>query len=627
MSRVRYPDVNAAPRAAFLYPWQAPVALLAVLLLAGCEANSVNSIAPAADAASLGPPRSIGDVQGGSARSPYEGRVVNLQGVVTGNFVSGLEGFFMQDASGAEDGDRATSDALFVRWSRGKLPKVRRGDRLAVSGKVEEIGDGEHRLTALSDASIEVLGRAAVSATVITEAPARAQDWEALEGMWLRIPGPLTVSSNRGLLRYGELHVAFGERLRTPTDVQAPGAKARAHAEENQRRGLILDDARSAEYPNKLWYLPEPLSDAAPLRAGSIVHGVEGLLDSRYGSWRLQLTESLSRVEQAPRPPLPVLPAGLRLASLNLLNYFNGNGRGGGFPTERGASSRAELDRQRKKHVAVLQALQPDIAALSELENDPEDEHSALNDLLRALNEALGPDGDYAAVGGADVGRNATRVGIIYRRSRVEPLGTPASLVDGPFVEHSRAPLAQSFRDLANGRSLTVVANHFKSKGGCPNGDDGDPADRDLGDGQGCWNATRMASARALDLWLKSAPTGIDSPHRVLLGDLNAYTREDPLRLLRSLGWRDAMPIRGSERQHHSFVWAGQAGSLDHALVSPSLAGAIDAALTWSINSDEAEIFDYNLENRPAELYSATPLATSDHDPLIVVLDLARAAP
>lgn len=627
MRHVRYRDVNAALRAAFLYPWRARAAVLALILLGGCDAGSVSPLQPATDPASLGPPRSIGDVQGGSARSPYEGRVVNLQGVVTGNFVSGLEGFFMQDASGAEDGDRATSDALFVRWNRGKLPKVRRGDRLAVSGKVEEIGEGEHRLTALSDARIEVLGRAAVSATLLTAPPARAQDWEALEGMWLRIPGPLTVSGNRGLLRFGELHVAFGERLRIPTDVQAPGAKARAQAEENQRRGLILDDARNAEYPSKLWYLPEPLSDAAPLRAGSVVHGAEGLLDSRYGRWRLQLTESLSRVEHAPRPSVPVLPEGLRLASLNLLNYFNGNGRGGGFPTERGASTRAELDRQRKKHVAVLLALQPDIAALSELENDRDDERSAQNDLLRALNEVLGKQGDYAIVSGADVGRNATRVGLLYRHSRVEPIGQPASLVDGTFAEHSRPPLAQSFRERASGRVLTVVANHFKSKGGCPAGDQGDPADRDLGDGQGCWNATRIASARALDLWLKSAPTGIDTPHRVLLGDLNAYTREDPLRLLRSLGWRDAMPIRGTDLNHHSYVWAGEAGSLDHALVSPSLAGAIDAALTWPINSDEAEIFDYNLENRPADLYSATPLATSDHDPLVVVLDLARAAP
>lgn len=626
MIRIRYSEVNAAPRAAFLYPLRA-LALATVVLLAGCDASSMVSPPAPVDPATLGPPRSIGDVQGRGPRSPYEGRVVNVQGVVTGNFVSGLEGFFMQDASGAEDGDPATSDALFVRWQRNKAPKVRRGDRLAVSGKVEEIGQGEHTLTALTDARIEVLGRAAVSATVLAEAPARAQDWEALEGMWLRIPGPLTVSSNRGLLRYGELQVAFGERLRTPTDVQPPGAKARAVAEENQRRGLVLDDARSAEFPPKLWYLPEPLSDAAPLRAGSLVYGAEGLLDYRYGSWRLQLTESLGKVEHAPRPPVPVLPEGLRLASINLLNYFNGNGRGAGFPTQRGASSKAELERQRRKHVAVLQALLPDIVALSELENDPEDERSAINDLLRALNEALGEDGDYVAVSGADPGRNPVRVGILYRRSRVEPIGSAASLTDGPFAEHSRAPLAQSFRELASGRSLTVVANHFKSKGGCPKDGEGDPGDADNGDGQGCWNATRMASARALDLWLKSDPTGAGTTHRVLLGDFNSYTREDPLRLLRSLGWRDAMPIRGGEWQHHSFVYAGQAGSLDHALLSPSLAGAISAALSWSINSDESEIFDYNLEKRPAELYSATPLASADHDPLVVVLDMARAAP
>lgn len=622
MTASRYSDVNAAPRAAFLYP-RLLAALLLTAVLAACESVTVPP-PPAPDPATLGPPRSIGDVQGRGARSPYEGRKVTVQGVVTGNFVSGLDGFFMQDASGAEDGDRATSDALFVSWKRDSLPKVRRGEKLSVSGRVVELGNGSPTLTALADAKIEVLGRAAVKATELDRPPARLQDWEALEGMWLRVPGPLVISGNHDLARFGVLHLAFGERLRAPTDVAAPGAKALAAAEDNRRRRLIVDDARSSENPSRLWFLEPPLSQEHTLRAGSLVYGIEGILDARFGSWRLQLTEPLGRIESAPRPSPPVLPQGLRLASVNVLNLFNGNGRGGGFPTERGADTRAEYQRQLDKQVAVLTALAPDIAGLQEVENDAFDERSALADLVRALNAALGESGDYRAVVGE--GRDSPiRVALLYRSSRVEPVGEPASLASGPFAGGSRPPVAQTFLDLASGRRLTVVANHFKSKGSCPPQGEGLPEDRDRGDGQGCWNGHRVEAARTLDLWMKTDPTGSGSPHRVLLGDFNAYTREDPLRLLRSLGWRDALPIRGEARRHHSYVFNGEAGTLDHILVSPSLAGAVTAAMIWQINSDESPLFDYNMERRPADLYRPDPFAASDHDPLITVFDLGRA--
>jgi predicted extracellular nuclease len=36
----------------------------------------------------------------------------------------------------------------------------------------------------------------------------------------------------------------------------------------------------------------------------------------------------------------------VKVASFNVLNYFNGNGLGGGFPTSRGASTSEEFTRQ-----------------------------------------------------------------------------------------------------------------------------------------------------------------------------------------------------------------------------------------------------------------------------------------
>ena len=77
-------------------------------------------------------------------------------------------------------------------------------------------------------------------------------------------------------------------------------------------KAVILDDNRSREYPDSIWYLPEPLSAQAPLRAGSLLHGVEGILHHAWG-WRLQLTEKIEHIEQAPRPSAPELPDGVRV--------------------------------------------------------------------------------------------------------------------------------------------------------------------------------------------------------------------------------------------------------------------------------------------------------------------------
>jgi predicted extracellular nuclease len=595
-----------------------PAAPLLCLALAACGATGY---APA-DGENGARALRVGAVQGSEARSPRLGERVELQGVVTGNFVAGLDGFFLQDAAGEEDGDPATSDGIFVHWPRGSAPKVRRGDRVRVAGTVAERGEGKATQTTLEATDVAPLGRGAAAVTTIAAPPAARDDWERLEGMWLRIAAPLTVSGNDALLRWGELHATFGGRRFQPTETHPPGAQARVAESDNARRLLLLDDNRRGDFPPTIWFLPEGFGPEQPLRSGSVLHDVEGVLAQRHG-WRLQLSARLERIEQAERPAPPKLPSGVRAASFNVLNYFNGNGRGGGFPTERGASTAEELGRQRDKLVAAIAAVEPDVAALMELENDGYGDRSSLVELVEALNRHLGKD-TYRYIGtGRDAGpgRDAIRVGLIYRPARLKPQGAPALREDGPFAEHSRVPLAQAFATVEGGHVFTVVANHFKSKGGCEEA--AAPGDRDQGDGQGCWNATRLASAQALLEWLAVAPDGSDGQRVLILGDLNAYAQEDPVRALRAAGWRDAFEIAGRKKPY-SFVWAGLAGRLDHAFASPALAPHVAAAREWHINADESEAFDYNREHRQGAWYRADPYRAADHDPLLVVLDFAR---
>ena len=216
-----------------------------------------------------------------------------------------------------------------------------------------------------------------------------------------------------------------------------------------------------------------------------------------------------------------------------------------------------------------------------------------------------------AAGGDAALGDDAIRVGLIYRAGRVQPVGASATLRDDIFGSRSRPPLAQSFR-AGEGPAFTVVVNHFKSKGcGAAAG-----AEADQGDGQGCWNPTRTLSAQRLDTWLRSDPTASGSDLTVIVGDLNAYAMEDPVRALLAAGWRDAF---AGQAMPYSYVYGGQIGRLDHALLSPALAARLAGAAEWHGNADEPTGLGYR--ERPD---AAGPWRSSDHDPLLLGLHLRR---
>ena len=72
--------------------------------------------------------------------------------------------------------------------------------------------------------------------------------------------------------------------------------------------------------------------------------------------------------------------------------------------------------------------------------------------------------------------------------------------------------------------------------------------------------------------------------------------------------------------------FGSQAGSLDHSMANANLLPQISGATTWHINADEPTVLDYNVEfkndNQQNILYYADPYRTSDHDPLLIGLNL-----
>ena len=566
---------------------------IGLLLLMAFVPPAAGSDAPST---ANGPVLRIGQVQGNGERSPLEGQDVTVEGVVTGNFGSGLGGFFIQDEG---DGNARTSDGLLVMPAAENLPPVRAGQRVRVHGRVTEdkADNREGTMTVLRASRIEARGEGRIAATKLAAPPA---DWEALEGMRVRVEATLTLNGTDA--RFGETVASFNGRLWTPTEIAAPGSERIRQVEADQaRRRIVLDDASNRRDPERIWYLPQ-----GEVRSGSTAAGVEGIVDQRHGGWRLQLTEPL-RVKASRRDDAPKVAGNVRVAVFNMENMFNGDGRGGGFPTSRGARTPQQLQAQTAKLVATLRALDADIAALMELENDGYGPESSIAQFVAALN-ADGADWRFIDTQ-AGPGIDTIRVGLIYRASRVAPVGRYAVLEGGPFGERSRVPLAQAFRR-GNGPAFTVVANHFKSKG-CS---EAEGADRDQGDGQGCWNALRLDSARRLDAWLKTDPGGSDG-RIVIVGDFNAYAMEDPLRQLRDAGWRDAFVVAGVQRPY-SYVYEGRAGRLDHALLSPALAQSLRGAAEWHSNADEPRSLGYAQGNAPG------PWRSSDHDPMLLGFDL-----
>ncbi|MBR8385206.1 ExeM/NucH family extracellular endonuclease [Burkholderia cenocepacia] len=591
----------------------APLLLLPTLAAPVCAATAA-PVSPNCG----GSTTPIADIQGPGAPSPLAGQNASIEAVVTADFggTDGFGGFFVQQADAQRRNQPGVSEGLFV-----YAPKARAkaGDLVHVTGKVEE-KYGQTQLTLSGAIAVCANGQTVTPATLTLPVDSPSA-FAAYEGMLVRLPQTLTITDNYELGRYGSVMLSNG-RLRMPTSV-VPPAQAQTQIDANARNRLILDDGSNKQNPATVPYPAPGLSAANTLRAGYTVRDVEGVLEVRYGAWRVQpLPGAAAPTFDARSNPRTQAPArdpksNLRVASFNVLNYFNGNGLGGGFddPNNRGAKTFQEFQRQEAKIVSALKAIDADVIGLMEIQNNGYGELSA----VRQLAAKLGNHWRVVDPGTSRLGGDAIAVALIYDSRKVEPVGRAATLA---IDDKNRQPLAQSFR-LINGnkQALTVAVNHLKSKN-CP---DAANDDLDQGDGQGCWNPTRTRAAAKVADWLAGNPTGVKSQGVLLIGDFNSYTYEDPIRALESRGYRNLV-ARWIGANAYSYVYNGEAGYLDHALATLPLASHVKAVHEWHINADEPLALQYTLAYKSAEqqktFYAADAYRSSDHDPVLIDIAL-----
>ena len=586
--------------------------------------------------------RLIHEIQGSGPTSPHDGSGVVVEAVVVGDFqgAGALRGFYLQEEDSQADSDPLTSEGIFV-FDGSFGVNVTVGDLVEVTGTVDEF-NGSTQIGTVTSVTVITAGNGVTPATV-TLPVTEITDLEAFEGMSVNLPQTLTISEFFNYDRFGEI-VLSTERQFQPTALFEPGsAEANQLAAANALSRITLDDGRTAQNPDPAVHPNGAEFNLDNLfRGGDTVANVVGVLDFAFDLYRIHPTQGADFAVQNPRPLDHTAVGGsLEVASFNVLNYFSTIDTGvfvcGPLENQecRGADDAEEFTRQKDKIITALAEIDADVVGLMEIENNPTDE--ALADLVAGLNAQIGA-GTYEYIGSGSIGSDAIRIALIYKPSRVTPVGTDAVLDSDEFLDpnnlgmaQNRPAQAQTFQENATGELFTVVVNHLKSKGSGCGPEDDDPM-------QGNCNLTRALSAAVLADWLAADPTGSGDPDFLVIGDLNSYDKEDPIEALTA--GADDVPATGDDftdlllqfegERAYSYLFDGQLGYLDYALANQTLRAQVTGSTVWHINADEPDLIDYDTEfkqDAQDAIYAPDQYRSSDHEAVIVGLALDQTPP
>ena len=581
-------------------------------------------------------PGSIGALQGARHVSAYEGRVVEVSGVVTAldTIYAGssreLSGFYVQDVTG--DGDDHTSDAIFVASDA----EVAVGDAVTVSGRVGEQGFGLTTTYIGADSvAVDASGAALPAATVLgaagrtpptervisdDELPADLNEtaagfdpeqdgvdfYESLEGMLVTVDDPIAISPTN---RFDE------------TWVLADGG-AGATPGLDSRNGLPIDnDAEGYGDLNperiQLQFDPDMAGAGSdPITQGARLEDATGIVGYDFGNYEVKLTETAAVAEESPNTPetVAVRTAGetlLRVASYNVLNH----------------SATAADDDQRARIAAhIVDALDaPDILGLQEIQDNSGDVDEGGDDgtlaadqtlqrLVDAIAAAGGPtyafasaevdeDGETGGVPGGNI-RNAflydpTRVSLVEEVTlEAEELAARGVAEPDAFNDaRARDPHLGLFR--FGDEAVTVVNNHFESRSGS------DPIFGDVHPFEQGGEASRAAQARAINAVVDSIVADDAEANVVVLGDFNTFENTDEM--TEDLqGGADPVLINlqsvAIEREF-SYNFQGNSQNLDHVFATEGL----------------ASVSRFDVVNVNDEFVSPA----SDHDPILATFNFA----
>ncbi|MEH0760347.1 ExeM/NucH family extracellular endonuclease [Vibrio sp. 16] len=636
-----------------------------------------------------------------------------VAGVVSAVTTGLTKGFYLQALD--NDNNPKTSEGLFIHTDfadtelkagdvvcvKGKVQEYYSNTQLASDAQ-------SYVKTGTSTASL-------VTPLVLEEGESLRDALERYEGMQVELTAASDLFVTRNFSydydsRRNNMLLSHEGPLFKPTQVHAADSdEAKALAAKNaQTRVFLESDGKAASgqipyYPDFAKDVDQDGSSEHHIRLGSRVEGLHGVVNYSYNEYRIIATNDVTNTNfvttgegfDVARKAMPsIKESDLRVASFNVLNYFTSHSSIGG-PLNVSCSDQADADAsrgcnrgakeldefliQKAKIVNAMVKMDADIIGLMEVENNGFGDGSAIQDLVDALNAEMDDTSDHYSfvelddkdkVQGEFFGTDAIMVAILYRANEVTPNGDAKVIVtpeqhiakdtitrkDGAegnpaYDKYQRHSLLQTFKVKESGDDLSIVVNHFKSKGSecieewIAGVEDSEPADL-----QGNCNNFRVSAARAVGEAIKDVKGDV-----LVMGDLNAYGMEDPLLTLTdysattnnygreiytaaytSIGGGEVTPkatkieegygyinlntlLHGADT--FSYTYSGELGNLDHALANSSLAQKVVAIEDWHINALESNLFEYSSKYtgdmpKYKDVYSA-----SDHDPVLIAID------
>ena len=570
----------------------------------------------------------IYEIQGEAHTSPLVGQSVTTTGIVT---AVDSNGFYLQDAIG--DDNDATSDAIFV--FTGSTPGVAVGDDVEVSGTVSEFtpggtDTGNLSTTQISESptvTVNSSGNAIPAATIIGNGgrvpPTENIDddafssfdpttdgidfFESLEGMLVTAKDTVAVSPTN---RFGEIFTVV-DNGDNATGVSDRGTLNISPDDFNPEKVQI--DADSDILPG--FEFPE-------VDTGAQLGDVTGVVSYSFGNFEINPTEAFTVTPSTIAAETTNLEADtdkLTVASYNLLN-IDPNDADGDTDVANG-----RFDAIANQIVNNLKT--PDIIGLQEIQDNTgsaDDGVTAADQTLQQLVDAIvaagGP--EYEFIDNTFIGNNTSggqpggniRTGFLYNPARVGFVEDSLSAVtdataqqtdsSNPFFD-SRLPLAGKFT--FNGEEVTVVNNHFSSKGGSSpilGVEQPFEARQEDVNVNGSLDE-RQAQAQTVKDYVDGILAADPNANVVVLGDLNEFEFVSPVETLAQnlTNLTNTLP----EDERYSFIFQGNSQSLDHILVSDNLA-----------DTAEFDILHLNSE------FTEAPERASDHDPLVASLSIPK---
>jgi len=567
----------------------------------------------------------IYEIQGSGTSSPVDGELV----LTEANVVTALaaDGFFIQTPQARTDGDIDTSDGVFV-FTDG-APGVSVGDQVDVTGDVDEF----YGFTEIKAATVEVDGSGTIPAAVIFNAsvpspdpaaPSCALEYECYEGMLIEITnGTVTASNQRfNVDTTAEVYItAASERTFREPGIELPGIP-----------GYLVWDGNPEVFeldPNRLG-----LANAV-IPAGSHFDAT-GVLGFEFGGYELWPTT----LDALPAP-LPVAVRAreineITVGALNLFRLFDDvddpdidviDPDTGSVIRTTGETvvSAAEYQRRLDKLSVYIRDVlgAPDVLAVSEVESLVV--LQTLADQINIDNNAI----SYTAyleegndIGGIDVGflvLDTVEVDAVTQLGRFEILNYDGSLLN------DRPPLLLEAWQVAGGSDfpISVMAIHGRSLSSIDSSSSGERV-----------RQKRLEQAEFVANSVQALQDADPDINLVVAGDFNAFEFSDGyvdvtghmqgsftasdnlvcetnpcLDLVDPDLLNQVMIIPQDER--YSFVFRGNAQTLDHALTSSGLDELIRDYAYGRGNADAA----VDLIND-----DSTPLRSSDHDGLVLFL-------